>query len=115
MTTTRMELLFSYGTLQDEGVQLATFGRRLSGQKDALPGHRLGTLTITNPDVVGLSGIEEHVVAEPTGRIADFVDGVVFEITDEELAAADVYESADYQRIEVQLVSGLTAWLYVRA
>jgi gamma-glutamylcyclotransferase (GGCT)/AIG2-like uncharacterized protein YtfP len=109
------ELLFSYGTLQDEGVQLATFGRRLIGQKDALPGHRLGTLTITKPDVVGLSGIEEHRVVEPTGRIADSVEGVVFEITLEELIAAEAYEEADYRRMVVQLASGLEAWLYVRA
>jgi len=31
-------LLFSYGTLQEERVQLSTFGRRLSGEPDALPG-----------------------------------------------------------------------------
>ena len=109
------ELLFSYGTLQDEAVQLATFGRRLAGQKDALPGHRLGALTISNPEVVDLSGIEVHLVAEPTGRVADAVDGVVFEITADELAAADKYESADYRRQRVKLVSGLDAWLYVRA
>jgi hypothetical protein len=29
-----MPLLFSYGTLQQENVQLATFGRLLYGQKD---------------------------------------------------------------------------------
>src|SRR5689334_5312839 len=35
------ELLFAYGTLQQEAVQLATFGRRLEGVEDALPGYRL--------------------------------------------------------------------------
>ena len=33
-----MPLLFSYGTLQQEDVQLATFGRLLQGQKDELLG-----------------------------------------------------------------------------
>jgi hypothetical protein len=32
------ELLFSYGTLQLEAVQMATFGRRLAGTPDVLPG-----------------------------------------------------------------------------
>ncbi|MDE4940393.1 gamma-glutamylcyclotransferase, partial [Francisella tularensis subsp. holarctica] len=33
-----MELLFSYGTLQQEEVQLTVFGRKLVGQKDSLKG-----------------------------------------------------------------------------
>lgn len=108
------ELLFAYGTLQDDEVQLATFGRRLTGNIDSLPGHTLGELTISNPEVVGLSGAETHRLAVPTGRLADTVDGVVYEITAEELVAADAYESADYQRVRVKLNSGLEAWLYVR-
>ena len=35
-----MPKLFSYGTLQQEDVQLATFGRRLTGVSDALVGYR---------------------------------------------------------------------------
>ena len=31
-----MPLLFSYGTLQQENVQLSTFGRLLQGQRDEL-------------------------------------------------------------------------------
>ena len=34
-----MPLLFSYGTLQREDVQLTTFGRRLSGTRDELVGY----------------------------------------------------------------------------
>jgi len=36
-----MTLLFSYGTLQEESVQPATFGRRLQGSKDELVGFQL--------------------------------------------------------------------------
>ena len=35
--------------------------------------------------------------------------------SEEELAAADRYEVADYKRVAVTLASGLTAWVYVRA
>ncbi len=86
------ERLFSYGTLQQEEVQIATFGRRLKGAPDALPAFRLGRMTITNPEVVGVSGAAEHLVAIPSGDEADEVPGVVFEVTLEELQAADVYE-----------------------
>jgi gamma-glutamylcyclotransferase (GGCT)/AIG2-like uncharacterized protein YtfP len=82
-----MELLFSYGTLQQDGVQQAQFGRKLEGRADALPGWRTD----------------------------DSVAGMVFEITAEELAAADAYEVADYKRIAAPLASGVTAWVYVKA
>jgi hypothetical protein len=41
---------------------------------------------------------------------------MLFEITDEELAAADVYEkAAAYVRISARLASGKDAWVYVEA
>ena len=113
MTQSRTEWLFSYGTLQQEGVQLSTFGRLLEGRPDALPGFRLDVLTISDPEVVGVSGAAQHPVAVPTGDAADEVPGTVFEITLEELQAADVYEAADYRRVPVRLKSGAQAWLYV--
>jgi hypothetical protein len=40
---------------------------------------------------------------------------MVFQITPQELAAADEYEVSEYKRVAVTLKSGLTAWAYVRA
>lgn len=86
-----MELLFSYGTLQLEAVQLRTFGRRLIGRPDRLPGYRKELLEITDPAVVGASGKTHHPIVVHSGESADGVDGVVFEVTAEELARADAY------------------------
>jgi hypothetical protein len=108
------ELLFSYGTLQQEAVQLASFGRRLTGRTDSLPGWRQEMVAITDPDVLAKSGKALHPILLP-GRKDDSVTGMVFEITAQELAAADSYEVADYKRIAVQLASGVTAWVYVKA
>jgi gamma-glutamylcyclotransferase (GGCT)/AIG2-like uncharacterized protein YtfP len=108
------ELLFSYGTLQQEDVQMASFGRRLSGRPDALMGWRQEMVEITDPDVLAKSGKALHPIVIP-GRTDDCVAGTVFEITAEELAAADRYEVADYRRIEAKLKSGAAAWVYVRA
>ena len=108
------ELLFSYGTLQQEGVQIAQFGRTLTGQADALLGWKQAMVEITDPDVLAKSGKAFHPIVMP-GRKDDEVPGMVFEITAEELAAADRYEVADYKRVSVTLVSGLVAWVYVKA
>jgi hypothetical protein len=104
--------LFSYGTLQQVDVQLATFGRRLEGVADGLPGYALKPVTISDPRVVAVSGLAVHTIAYPTGDTADVVPGVVFLITAEELAAADRYE-VDYGRREVVLASGRAAYAYV--
>lgn len=108
------ELLFSYGTLQQEGVQIAQFGRRLNGRADALSGWKQEMVEITDPDVLAKSGKRFHPIVMP-GESHDQVPGMVFEVSRDELAAADAYEVADYKRQAARLVSGLTAWVYVKA
>jgi gamma-glutamylcyclotransferase (GGCT)/AIG2-like uncharacterized protein YtfP len=107
--------LFSYGTLQQPEVQQATFGRLLDGQADAVAGFRLETLTITDPAVIATSGSAEHPVLVPTDEAGVAVSGTVFDITWDELLAADDYEVDDYARVEVPMRSGGTAWVYVFA
>ena len=104
--------LFSYGTLRQRDVQLATFGRELAGEPDALEGYVLGTVTIRDPDVVATSGLAEHLILRPGGGV---IEGMAFALTPEELALADAYETADYARVEVVLKSGRRAFVYVAA
>ena len=51
-----MPLLFSYGTLQQEHVQVSTFGRRLQGQRDELLGFEPSLVPIADPQVAAASG-----------------------------------------------------------
>ena len=108
-------LLFSYGTLQQENVQMASFGRLLAGRVDAMPGFRRDMLEITDPDVIRTSGKRFHPVVSESGDPADEVAGTLFEITAGELAAADSYEVSDYRRVMVRLKSGAEAWVYIKA
>ena len=96
-----MPHLFSYGSLQEKDVQLDNFGRELTGRPDALPGYILTQSDYAN--------------AEPSADPNDAVQGTVFEVTDQDLAAADLYEGpARYQRVAVTLQSGTPAWVYIR-
>jgi gamma-glutamylcyclotransferase (GGCT)/AIG2-like uncharacterized protein YtfP len=108
------ERLFSYGTLQQDEVQQASFGRLLKGAPDALVGWKQEMVEITDPDVLAKSGKRFHPIVMQ-GDAQDRVLGMVFEITAEELAAADRYEVSDYKRVSAKLASGLTAWVYVKA
>jgi hypothetical protein len=114
-TASTSELLFSYGTLQLEAVQLATFGRRLTGTPDELPRFAQSLMKIDDPEVVATSGKTHHPFATFTGRDADAIPGTVFHITPEELRNADRYEVATYKRIAVVLRSGARARVYVDA
>ena len=105
--------LFTYGTLQTEEVQLATFGRRLEGHADALPGYTLKTIEIQDEDFVAKSGTAIHRNLQFTGEPSDFVEGTIYSVTQQELEQADAYEPDGYKRVLVQLKSGAKAWVYL--
>ena len=106
------ENLFSYGTLQTEAVQLATFGRRLEGKTDILAGYSLTMIQVQDQSFVAMSGAT-HRNIQFTGSESDLVEGTVFTVTQKELEQADAYEPADYKRALVQLRSGMKAWVYL--
>jgi gamma-glutamylcyclotransferase (GGCT)/AIG2-like uncharacterized protein YtfP len=111
-----MPLLFSYGTLQHEDVQLSTFGRKLEGEKDLLLGYEPSLVRIPDPAVAERLGRTHHDNVTPTGDDWSSVQGTVFEVTDEELEKADQFESRFfYQRVSSSLASGKEAWVYVHA
>lgn len=110
-----MPLLFSYGTLQQNAVQLSTFGRVLQGHPDELVGFAQALFTIEDPEFVAKSGKADHTIVKFNGRVESRVKGTVFEVTDGELAQADAYEPAGYKRVEAKLASGKHAWVYADA
>ena len=109
------EYLFSYGTLQSEAVQLSTFGRKLEGRPDALPSYSLVMIEIEDQDFVVASGTAHHRHLRFTGYRSDIVEGTVLSLTAAELRLSDSYEPTGYERIQVQLRSGSTAWVYINS
>src|SRR5690348_18070052 len=84
-----MPLLFSYGTLQQEAVQLSTFGRRLRGEPDELVGFEQSVFRIADPEFVATSGKADHAIVRFTGRPDSRVKGTALEVSERELAEAD--------------------------
>jgi gamma-glutamylcyclotransferase (GGCT)/AIG2-like uncharacterized protein YtfP len=109
-----MPLLFSYGTLQLDDVQLSTFGRLLRGERDERPRFEPSLVNIEDPQVVASIGRTHHANVTFNGRDDSRVSGTVYEVTDADLAAADEFERpAEYIRIAVRLASGKESWVYV--
>jgi hypothetical protein len=109
-----MPLLFSYGSLQHEDVQLSTFGRKLAGEKDLLIGYEPSLVKIADPEVAKRLQKLHHDNVKHTGDDWSNVQGTVFEVSEQELAQADALEAQyNYKRIQAALGSGAEAWVYV--
>lgn len=106
-------LLFSYGTLQLESVQMANYGRLLKGSKDKLAGYKIERLKITDATVLAKSNADDHPIAVKSNDIKDVIEGMIFEITEQELQETDKYEVSDYQRVLETFESGRKAWIYI--
>ncbi|MFH6602705.1 gamma-glutamylcyclotransferase family protein [Maribacter algicola] len=98
-----MEYLFSYGTLQEHDVQNVLFQKTLSGCPDEVTGF------VLSPNKA--YGIYPALLK--TKDSSHRISGMVYEVTETDLANADDYEGDFYKRIRVGLKSGKKAWLYV--
>ena len=111
-----MPLLFSYGTLQQQEVQISTFGRALEGERDLLVGYEPSLVRIPDPAMAARLKRTHHDNVKATGDDWSTVQGTAFEVSDEELARADKFEAEfNYKRVNVTLASGNDAWVYVHA
>ncbi|MBA4746314.1 MAG: gamma-glutamylcyclotransferase [Muricauda sp.] len=109
----KTHLLFSYGTLQLENVQIENYGRTLKGERDKLIGYTTEKTQITDPIVLAKSQLDHHPIAVKSGNASDAIEGTLFEITNTELAETDKYEVSEYHRILETFESGKKAWVYV--
>lgn len=107
-----MEYLFSYGTLQKSETQLKLFGRLLNGGNDTLKGYKTANIVIEDAVFLTKEGNQQLTAVASSG---DKIDGMVFEVSSEEIEMVDRYEPENYTKISVILESGKTAWLWLAA
>ncbi|WP_367186859.1 DUF4286 family protein [Maribacter confluentis] len=100
---TATHLLFTYGTLQEQDIQLGVFSRALTGFED-----ELAQYVVSEKKVAGLYPTLQH-----TGNVKDNIKGQVYTLTHQELQKADEYEGEAYKRIQIELGSGRNAWVYI--
>lgn len=96
--------LFSFGTLQDDKVQVALYDRKLTGFKDVLQGYLLSVEKIAH----------QYPIIYKTSNIADKIEGVVVEISAIELLKTDRCEGVYYSITAEIFESGVKAWCYIQ-
>jgi gamma-glutamylcyclotransferase (GGCT)/AIG2-like uncharacterized protein YtfP len=99
-----MERLFVYGTLRDPLVQIRVIGRSPTGTVAILDGYERGTIKL---------GEREYPILDAAAADSH-VEGMVLEVSEDELRRLDIYETSAYRRIRVSLRSGGEAWAYAR-
>jgi gamma-glutamylcyclotransferase (GGCT)/AIG2-like uncharacterized protein YtfP len=106
------ELLFSYGILQEERVQLKLYNRIVIMTADRLIGFEKRKIEITDTDFLsrGENKYQTILIKNPG---ASPVNGMVLELTEKELALTDAFEPVNYKRVNIVLESGKKAWLYM--
>ena len=107
-----MPLLFSYGTLQREDVQLQLYGRVVALQRDQLVGFECLNEEIRDLTFAATSGSSRHRIVRFTGDESCRLAGMTLELTESELTLTDAYEPEPYRRVETVLASGKRAWVY---
>lgn len=100
-----MNKFFSQGSLQEPQAQEDLYGHELTGPEGTLHGYERGYFKVNG---------EMYPCLSPNAN--SFIEGTVYELTDEELAATDKYETNAYKRVEmtIELLRGtVRAWVYV--
>ena len=75
--------------------------------------HEIKKIKITDKNVLAKSNIAYHPIAIKSESKSDTIEGVIFEITEEELLETDKYEVTAYKRVLETFESGKKAWVYV--
>lgn len=98
-----MTHLFVYGTLREKDVQLKYLGRMINDNKDSLGGFTMSRVIINET---------EYPILIEDVHSKEIINGMVLEITNDELIKLDEYETNLYVRKRVRLKSGKEAWVY---
>jgi gamma-glutamylcyclotransferase (GGCT)/AIG2-like uncharacterized protein YtfP len=107
-----MELIFSYGSLQNENVQMKLFGRIFNGNKDVLKHYQIMVIEIEDQAFISKGEGKFQKTLTFSNNPDDLIEGTVLEVHEEELLLADRHEPDNYRRIKVELHSGKQAWVY---
>ena len=95
--------LFVYGTLTSGETLKNVIGRDVSGKPVTLDGYD-GSKTVTIEN-------ESYPAAEKNTECS--IQGLLVEVTAEELEKLDAWETDAYRRKEVELTNGIKAWIYL--
>jgi gamma-glutamylcyclotransferase (GGCT)/AIG2-like uncharacterized protein YtfP len=95
-------------------VQQELLGRHVAMTDDALLGYEAVPVEIDHPDVIEFSGSSTHLGLVP-GAADARIAGKLLHVSEADFPALDEYEGDNYRRVEARTVSGVTAWVYVKA
>lgn len=109
----KKHLLFSYGSLNSKELQLQHYGRIVHGSADILSGYTLYDTKINQYSTSTIKEIIPIKIARKSAEKSAQIEGMVLEITGEELVKTDKLVASDSKRVLVTTDTGTEAWLYI--
>lgn len=109
----KKHLVFSYGAFTAEAIQLQNFGRTLKGTEDQLFGYKLNGIETKDASATNENELDLEPIARKSREKNDKIEGLVIEITGDELMQTDKREIAKYKRVLETTASGAEVWIYV--
>lgn len=111
----KKHLLFSYDTLRSQDLQLQHYGRKLEGIEDTLSGYTLKDSTVNGVSMNRNSNTNSPQIAIKSQEKNGKIEGMVFEMTGEELVEADKMAAPNSIRILATTDAGVEVWVYVES
>ncbi|MBN1951279.1 MAG: gamma-glutamylcyclotransferase [Bacteroidales bacterium] len=96
--------IFAYGTLCDVKVRKDVIGYVSDAKPSSLKGFTMSEIVLEH---ISYPVIVEDRLAE------DSLEGIIFQIEEEDLQKLDAYETNAYRRIQITTMTGETAWTYI--
>ena len=95
--------IFVYGTLLDDTVRGRVLGKDVKGTEDVLEDYIIDTHSVLTsyPTIVPLD--------------KGFVNGMYFDVNEEDIKKLDRYESEYYKKIDIKLKSGTKSLVYTES
>ncbi|WP_008635974.1 AAA family ATPase [Bizionia argentinensis] len=109
----KKHLVFAYNNLKSNDTQTKYYGRLLKSTHDTIIGYKLNELVPENSSKDESNQINLQQIAVKSKEKSDRIEGVVFEITGEELIQTDRYEAYNCKRVLETTQSGTDVWIYV--
>lgn len=108
----KKHLLFTYNTPK-LNVEHLDYNHHEPKIKDTLSGYKLNGLALKNPSLKEKSDANQDLIAIKSHDKGDRIEGIVLEISGEELMKTDTYNISDYKRVLETADSGTEVWVYV--
>lgn len=109
----KKHLIFYYGALDAKEASRESYGIEMNGTPDKLSGYKFKDLGLINVKDSDKNNLSDHRLVLKSKELNDKIEGIVFEITGEELMQSDKQSPSNSKRVLATTDLGTEVWVRV--